>query len=838
MKKKVFLSFAALTAAFTMNAQSKLPVFTEKQDIGQPHKAEFVKPAKVRGAAFSDVSLYYEANHHRHTKELLDLVAEKGSINYYNSTTPVVFDSSSFFSYLVQPRLMGTTPYWQKLTQGIPVSAPISLTDLGFFAYSANAGGTSNVVVTVFAKDGTTVLGSTTVNMDDKFNWRKATFSTPIQTSDSIYVTFDMATSTDKFRLAYSNNYFTKSQPRVNSTTGAPNWDIKNFFEGTPYNVNYDYISPMPFNGDGMIWASKVNTTGAGLVYPDNLLGGIRWNFDFMVYPYIGYDFSAPFTASKTTTCAGDNVTFSTPENGLAKNPVFNFIRWDELANAGDAAYTNYQVGEGSKSYEIPFSKSIAFNTVGNFTVKAKGMMWPWTAQALLEDETILNITVGKSAGTITGADAVCVGSKTQLTASVAGGTWGRVSGVSFSSLSATGQLTGLAAGPVVVKYTITGAAAGCPSVATKSVTVNAMPATAGSITGSSWVCKTGGAIKLTPSVAGGTWTSLKPSIASVDNEGNVTGLKRTTSLVAGVLSYTVSTPQGCSRTILRNLGVDSTPVAPAIVGPASTGAAFICSNGSLLFRSSIPTATWSAGPYLNTNATYPGLFTHRVATNGAVPSDNYETFVKATSYSANKVCTNFSTKVVKLRTATSKAFLPNAITAPANILVNQVTAVSVVLPATLTTSNTKLLQWNSSSTADMTVVPSTNLSTTVTALKVPTVSPKLYFTAVENSTGCGFSAWRALTVTAAQSIVDANNDVNTTIGVNVYPNPSNGHFTIENTDGATSIKLIDIAGRVIATQPITSGTAIVDFSGVATGKYMVHVSGETINKVQPIVIE
>jgi len=543
------------------------------------------------------------------------------------------------------------------------------------------------------------------------------------------------------------------------------------------------------------------------------------------------------FTASKTTACLGDTVNVSTPANGLILNPVLNYIRWNELANGANSLKTVYKLNGGTEDISYNFGKSFVL-PLGTNTIVAKGVMAPWLSASLLEDSTVLNITVGKSVGTITGADAVCVGSKIQLTASVAGGAWGRVSGVSFSSLSATGQLTGLAAGPVVVKYTITGAAAGCPSVATKSVTVNAMPATAGSITGSSWVCKTGGTIKLTPSVAGGTWTSLKPSIASVDNEGNVTGLKRTTSLVAGVLSYTVSTPQGCSRTILRNLGVDSTPVAPAIVGPASTGAAFICSNGSLLFRSSIPTATWSAGPYLNTNATYPGLFTHRVATNGAVPSDNYETFVKATSYSANKVCTNFSTKVVKLRTATSKAFSSNAITAPANILVNQVTAVSVVLPATLTTSNTKLLQWNSSSTADMTVVPSTNLSTTVTALKVPTVSPKLYFTAVENSTGCGFSAWRALTVTAAQSIVDANNDVNTTIGVNVYPNPSNGVVTFENIAGANAISLVDMTGRTVKTVAVNADRMTVDFSGVQNGKYLVQVAGENVNEVRSIVIE
>jgi hypothetical protein len=99
-------------------------------------------------------------------------------------------------------------------------------------------------------------------------------------------------------------------------------------------------------------------------------------------------------------------------------------------------------------------------------------------------------------------------------------------------------------------------------------------------------------------------------------------------------------------------------------------------------------------------------------------------------------------------------------------------------------------------------------------------------------------TAFKALTVTAAQSIVDANNDVNSTIGVNVYPNPSNGVVTFENIVGANSISLVDMTGRTVKTVAVNADRMTVDFSGVQNGKYLVQVAGENVNEVRSIVIE
>jgi hypothetical protein len=114
-----------------------------------------------------------------------------------------------------------------------------------------------------------------------------------------------------------------------------------------------------------------------------------------------------------------------------------------------------------------------------------------------------------------------------------------------------------------------------------------------------------------------------------------------------------------------------------------------------------------------------------------------------------------------------------------------------------------------------------------------------IIYYADDAATGCRPLNWLTFSVTAASSMVDvASSRTSQTNGVHIYPNPSNGKFTFENIDGATSVKLVDLSGRVIATQLINAGTTAVDFSGVATGKYMVHVTGEFINEVQSVVIE
>ena len=822
MKKKVFLSFAALTAAFTMNAQSKLPRFNEPVEISKPQ--EFVLPAKTRSvSATGHYSAYYKANHDTHADEINALLTAQGGLQVQTGATtygPLVLAKNSLRSYEVKARTYPTgvghpkdgQTYWNKAVQGLPITSPVTLTQVGFYAQATN-GGTSNILVSVYDKTFSNKLAETTVSVSS-FAYKTAVFSTPVATSDSLLVVFEMTAANNQFGLGYTYSYF-KSLPK---------FDLSAFYTGVT-NTAFDYNATIPFAGDGLIFSSTPNTPGANGSSLEYLL---REKFDFFVYPYFNYDLNMPYTASKSTICAGDSVTFSTPANNLALNPIFNFMEWNKIVNGVEPAYSYITTSKGDTIFENKFSGKVGFPTVGSFAVKAKGIIAPWSTADFLEDSTVINITVGKTAGTLTGANAVCSGSTTTFTPSVAGGSW-LVSAGTASASVVNGVVTGKnTAGTATIRYSITGAGAGCASLVTKTITVNARPS-AGTLTGANYVCRNS-SVKLTPSVAGGTWTSLKPSIASVDAQGNVTGLRRT-SFVTGVVSYTVTNASGCSASVVRGLGIDSLPVVPIISGPAK-----ICSNGTAFFRTTNTAGVlWTAGPYLTASSAFQGVFTHRTNTNGAVPSDNFNTSVKATSYSVNKVCTSEATKAVQLRTIASKTI---TITAANSLVVNANTPVSVTLPSGLTTTNTSSRFWISSASTDMSVVSTANLSTTVKALKVPTVAPKLYFNLTETSTGCGITANKSFAVTASQSIVDANNDVNTTIGVNVYPNPSNGVVTFENIAGANAISLVDMTGRTVKTVAVNADRMTVDFSGVQNGKYLVQVAGENVNEVRSIVIE
>jgi uncharacterized repeat protein (TIGR01451 family) len=62
---------------------------------------------------------------------------------------------------------------------------------------------------------------------------------------------------------------------------------------------------------------------------------------------------------------------------------------------------------------------------------------------------------------------------------------------------------------------------------------------------------------------------------------------------------------------------------------------------------------------------------------------------------------------------------------------------------------------------------------------------------------------------------------------MNLYPNPSNGNFTIElNTKEKQFIQIFDITGNVVISQTIENGKAIIDGSNLAAGIYNINIKG------------
>ncbi len=143
-------------------------------------------------------------------------------------------------------------------------------------------------------------------------------------------------------------------------------------------------------------------------------------------------------------------------------------------------------------------------------------------------------LTVYPLPGPITGSYNVCAGGTSLVTDPTSGGVWS-ISNHTIASLdSFSGTMTGIAAGTLVVTYTLP---TGC--IRDTFFTVTPPPS---AITGTSGVCLYATEL-LTDGVPGGTWSSSNPSVATVSGSGLLTGVS------AGLTTVTYSIGSGCLTT-------------------------------------------------------------------------------------------------------------------------------------------------------------------------------------------------------------------------------------------------------------------------------------------------
>ncbi len=178
------------------------------------------------------------------------------------------------------------------------------------------------------------------------------------------------------------------------------------------------------------------------------------------------------------------------------------------------------------------------------------------------------DITVNLTPAAITGIPTVCVGSVTSLTSATAGGTWSSAI-TSVGTVDGSGNVTGIAVGSTVISYTI----GGCSAV--QVVTVNTQP---GLILGTLHVCETL-TTTLSDSPAGGVWSSVTPSVATISAGGVVTGVLAGTSTI----SYTLG---GCAATAVVTVNTQPTAI---------TGTTSVCVGSVTALTDAIGGGTWSS---------------------------------------------------------------------------------------------------------------------------------------------------------------------------------------------------------------------------------------------------
>ena len=159
-------------------------------------------------------------------------------------------------------------------------------------------------------------------------------------------------------------------------------------------------------------------------------------------------------------------------------------------------------------------------------------------------------------------------------------GTWTLTRSPGGSTSAGTGTsstITALAAGTYT--YTVTNAA-GCTSVGSGNIVINAQPATpkapiVGTIIQPTCTVATGSVV-LTGLPASGTWTLTR---SPGDSISTGTGTSSTiAALASGTYTFTVTNANGCTSTASANVAVNAQPVPPTVAAIGG-GAASVCVN-------------------------------------------------------------------------------------------------------------------------------------------------------------------------------------------------------------------------------------------------------------------
>jgi len=224
------------------------------------------------------------------------------------------------------------------------------------------------------------------------------------------------------------------------------------------------------------------------------------------------------------------------------------------------------------------YTWSNSTSTANTLTVSTSGVYTVTATNANGCTATSAPVTVTVNAlpvvAAIAGANDVCVGSTSILTNATANGVW-TSSNATVATVSANGTVTGVAAGSATINYTVTNTS-GCVTTSSMLVNVNPIPVNI-PIGGPNTVCV--GSTITNFATPGGVWSSSNVSVATVAQNGIITGVGAGTATI----SYTITNAAGCSNTVTKVVTVIALPsVAVAANGPLT-----FCQGGSVTLTAS-----------------------------------------------------------------------------------------------------------------------------------------------------------------------------------------------------------------------------------------------------------
>jgi uncharacterized protein affecting Mg2+/Co2+ transport len=491
-------------------------------------------------------------------------------------------------------------------------------------------------------------------------------------------------------------------------------------------------------------------------------------------------------TTSITGLTAGSWICTVTDANSCTRTQTFNITQPSALATA--TAVTNILCNGGSTgSASVTASGGTAGYTYlwsnGATTSTITGLMAGAYTSTVTDSNgctSVKNVTITQPSALSTATavtNILCNGGSTgSATVTVSGGTAGYT--YLWSNGATTSTITGLMAGAYTSTVTDSN---GCNSVKNVTITQPSALATATAVT--NILCNGGSTGSASVTASGGTagYTYLWSNGATTST---------VSSLMAGAYTSTVTDANGCITTTSVSI-TEPTTLSLTVVANNSV----ICTGNSSTLTANgtggtgAITYTWVAGPASSLNVVSP-------TTNA--------------TYTVNIMDANGCSKTETV------SVVVNAL--PILTAVSDNTLLCVGETANLTASGATSYTWNTTATTSVIAVSPT-VTTTYTVNGTDVNGCSNTTTLTQNVSLC----------TGMETLISSSN------GVFVYPNPSNGLFTLESSS-ISNLIITDVLGKVILTQNLETGKNTVDLSNYSNGVYMLSVSHNgLINKTKII---
>ncbi|MCD6018003.1 MAG: hypothetical protein K0S53_1124 [Bacteroidetes bacterium] len=561
-------------------------------------------------------------------------------------------------------------------------------------------------------------------------------------------------------------------------------------------------------------------------------------------------DFTVTSQPSATTIIAGGSSTFVVEFNPSAAGTATAFISiGNDDANEHPFDFVIQGTGvEVTATLNSLTNVSCNGGNDGAVSVNATGsgtLTYDWEPGALTGDGTsgISGLTAGNYSLTVTDANTcsttatfsisepqilvlnvtstnslVCAGSSATLSASASGGT-----GVATYTWS-----TGENVANIVVTPTLSGTytvdvtdANNCLQTNTISINVSDLPVisvNSGTIcSGESFTITATGADTYTYSGGSNVVSPTSPTSYSVTGT-NMDGCVSSAAAVSNVMVNALPVISVNSGTIcagesftITATGADtytysggSSVVSPTV--PTSYSVTGSSPEGCISSAAAVSNVMVNALPVISVNS--GTICAGESFTITATGADTY-TYSGGSSVVSPTVPTSYSV------TGTSPEGCISSAAAVSDVMVNTLPVVNVTASntlictgetATLTATGADTYTWSTAATTSIIMVsPTSDESYTVTGTDM---------------SGCNNNAMVSLTVSLCTGISSSNVGAS----LNVYPNPSNGHFSIE-LDANAEVEVYDLMGCVILKQQFETGRHFINLDSQANGIYVMKAS-------------